>query len=54
MPATEKIVQLYQELAECYERLGSVRTRDRFLVLAADAALSSGRPTRPALCGAIS
>ena len=34
---------MYRELAECYEGRGQAGIRDRFLVLAADAALSAGQ-----------
>jgi hypothetical protein len=36
-------VQIYQELAAAHDQQGQAQVRDRFLVLAADAALSSGR-----------
>src|SRR5437763_153874 len=35
---------VYRELAEHYERLGQSSLRDRFLMLAADAALEAGHP----------
>ncbi len=41
--ANESLV-VYRELAEHYDRLGQVSMRDRFLMLAADAALESGQP----------
>jgi hypothetical protein len=44
MASVHKVLALYQELADCYERKGQAQMRDRFLVLAADAALSAGRP----------
>ena len=34
---------IYAELADQYDRLGQVSMRDRFLMLAADAALTAGR-----------
>jgi hypothetical protein len=34
---------IYRELADCYDRLGQVSMRDRFLILAADAALEAGQ-----------
>src|SRR4051794_24700922 len=37
-PQTQNM-QLYSDLADAYERLGQVTMRDRFLMLAADAAL---------------
>jgi hypothetical protein len=36
-------MRTYRELAEDYERQGQAQMRDRFLVLAADAALAAGR-----------
>ncbi|MGL4553581.1 MAG: hypothetical protein ACRC33_20660, partial [Gemmataceae bacterium] len=36
--------QVYHDLADTYERLGQVTMRDRFLMLAADAALQLGDP----------
>jgi hypothetical protein len=42
MPSSEKTVHAYEELADWYERQGLDQLRDRFLVLAADAALSIG------------
>jgi hypothetical protein len=44
MASTEQTVQHYHELAESYEQRGEAQMRDRFLVLAADAALTAGRP----------
>jgi hypothetical protein len=41
MPATDKRMTIYREVAERYDRCGQDTMRDRFLVLAADAALSS-------------
>ena len=43
MASTEEIVGVYQELAEAYDRRGEAQMRDRFLVLAADAAFSGRR-----------
>ena len=40
---SDKVIHTYRELAESYERQGQDQMRDRFLVLAADAALSAGR-----------
>src|SRR5436305_1530437 len=37
-------LSLYRELAERYDQLGQLSMRDRFLMLAADAALQAGRP----------
>lgn len=37
-------LQVYKELADWYERQGQVAMRDRFLILAAEAAFSSGHP----------
>ncbi len=37
-------LSVYSELAECYDRLGQISMRDRFLILAADAALEAGQP----------
>lgn len=37
-------LQVYKELADRYERQGHAAMRDRFLVLAAEAAFSSGNP----------
>jgi hypothetical protein len=42
MPTADETVHTYRELAECYERQGQAQMRDRFLVLAADAALIAG------------
>src|SRR5262249_13698128 len=44
MPSVEHVVRVYQQLAEGYEKQGQAQMRDRFLVLAADAALGGGRP----------
>ncbi len=37
-------LQVYKELADWYERQGQAAMRDRFLILAAEAAFSSGNP----------
>jgi len=42
MAADGKSVQVYEELADWHERQGQPQKRDRFLLLAADAALSAG------------
>jgi hypothetical protein len=44
MPSVDQTIHIYEELAEMYERQGQAKLRDWFLVLAADAALSAGRP----------
>ena len=41
--AIDKVVQVYRELAELENRRGAANERDRFLVLAADAALTAGQ-----------
>jgi hypothetical protein len=43
MATPDNLVLIYKELADAHERQGQPQTRDRFLVLAADAALSAGR-----------
>jgi hypothetical protein len=43
MPTQDDPVQVYQELSDCYQRRNEPPMRDRFLVLAADAALRAGR-----------
>jgi hypothetical protein len=43
MPTQDDPVQVYKELADCYDRRREPPMRDRFLVLAADAALCAGR-----------
>jgi hypothetical protein len=43
MPSAEQRVRTYRELAEDYGRQGQAQMRDRFLVLAADAALAAGQ-----------
>src|SRR5487761_779474 len=37
-------LQVYRELADWYERQGQPAMRDRFLILAAEAAFSTGKP----------
>jgi hypothetical protein len=44
MATPENLVVIYKELADWHERQGQPKLRDQFLVLAADAALSAGRP----------
>jgi hypothetical protein len=44
MGPAAKTVQAYEELAEWYDQQGLDQLRDRFLVLASDAALSAGTP----------
>src|SRR5262245_63146051 len=43
MASAEQATQIYRELAEGYGRQGQAQMRDRFLVLAADAALAAGQ-----------
>ena len=43
MASADQTVKTYRELAEDYGRQGQAQMRDRFLVLAADAALSAGQ-----------
>ena len=43
MASSEQIIRTYCELAESYEQQGQAQMRDRFLVLAADAAVTAGR-----------
>jgi hypothetical protein len=43
MPSVGEIVRTYRDLAEIYGHRGEEQMRDRFLVLAADAALTAGR-----------
>jgi hypothetical protein len=43
MPAAERRIIVYRDVADCYDRCGQESMRDRFLVLAADAALSSNQ-----------
>ncbi|HKB42386.1 MAG TPA: hypothetical protein VKD72_38525, partial [Gemmataceae bacterium] len=42
MSAATQSLRVYQDLADWYERQAQPQLRDRFLLLAADAALSSG------------
>jgi hypothetical protein len=42
MPSNHRIVRVYRELADWYERQGQASLRDRFLMLAADAAFAAG------------
>jgi hypothetical protein len=42
-PQTDSL-SVYRELADHYDRLGQMAMRDRFLILAADAALQAGQP----------
>ncbi len=42
--ATESDVAIYVALADHHEKTGEAALRDRYLVLAADAALTAGRP----------
>jgi hypothetical protein len=44
MATSDNLVVIYKELADAQERQGQPQLRDRFLVLAADAANTSGRP----------
>ncbi|MBY0523597.1 MAG: hypothetical protein K2R98_09360 [Gemmataceae bacterium] len=46
MPPTDDVVGIYEELAEREDERGAAQMRDRFLILAADAALSLGRNDR--------
>jgi hypothetical protein len=41
---THASLLVYKELADCYDQKGEASMRDRFLVLAADAALAAGMP----------
>jgi hypothetical protein len=43
MPSFENLAVIYQDLADVHERQGQPQMRDRFLVLAADAAQCAGR-----------
>jgi hypothetical protein len=43
MASVEKVIEVYEELADGYARQGLEQLRDRFLVLAADAALAAGK-----------
>jgi hypothetical protein len=42
MPSSDKKVRVYEELADLENQRGSAQARDRFLILAADAALMAG------------
>jgi hypothetical protein len=44
MATPDNLVVIYKELADAHERQGQPQMRDRYLVLAADAALSAGSP----------
>ena len=44
MDPRENLLRVYRELADWYERQRQPQMRDRFLMLAADAALAAGRP----------
>src|SRR5262249_62339446 len=44
MATPDNLVVIYKELADWHERQAQPQMRDRFLVLAADAALTAGRP----------
>jgi hypothetical protein len=43
MASVNHVLEVYQELADWYEQRGQAQMRDRFLVLAADAAQSAGK-----------
>jgi hypothetical protein len=43
MPTLEQIFRVYQDLAHCFDTQGNALMRNRFLVLAADAALTAGQ-----------
>jgi hypothetical protein len=43
MPASDRKIEVYRELADIYDRQGQAQMRDRFLVLAADTAYSAGQ-----------
>src|SRR5437660_8539008 len=43
MPSVDRVVSVYQELADWHDRRGQTQLRDRFLVLAADTAYAAGR-----------
>jgi hypothetical protein len=45
MEAASECLTVYRELADQYDRLGQVSMRDRFLMLAASAALEAGQPS---------
>jgi len=42
MPSGKQVVEVYEELANLQDQLHAAQTRDRYLILAADAALSNG------------
>ena len=44
MDSASERLGVYRELADTYDRLGQVSMRDRFMILAADAALEAGQP----------
>lgn len=44
MASADRSIRVYQELATHYDARGEPQVRDRFLVLAADAATAAGRP----------
>jgi hypothetical protein len=44
MPNSERPAEVYEDLADWYDRTGQAKLRDWFLVLAADAALTAGHP----------
>ncbi len=44
MDPRENLLRVYRELADWYEKQRQPQMRDRFLMLAADAALAAGRP----------
>jgi hypothetical protein len=43
MVSPDNLIVIYKELADAHERRGQPQMRDRFLILAADAALQAGR-----------
>src|SRR5207237_9878614 len=43
MSSADRNSAVYRELADCYDRQGQPQLRDRFLALAADAALADGQ-----------
>ena len=54
MDPRENLLRIYRELADWYERQHQPQMRDRFLVLAADAALTAGRPDEAEHCASAS
>ncbi len=44
MPDTDEVIQLFKRLAEEHQKRDQMQARDRFLLLAADAAHAAGRP----------